>query len=810
MIRLTAQEVNAILHRGEPMVTVYLVGIAGCGMSGLAHLLLDLGHQVVGSDLVETPEIHSLRARGAKVFLGHTAAQLHEARPTLVVYSSAIPKDNVELEAALQAQRPIARRAVALAALFHRQRGICVAGMHGKTTTAGMLAFALEQMKLQPSYAIGAPVPQLGRPARFGGADQLPVESALSATHRPATAASGYEVRPERWFVAEADESDGTLREFHPEHAIVLNVDEEHLDYFANFEAICGEFKEFGGQTRGRLVFCADDPQLVTLFARGPGAISVGFNPLAMYRIESKAPAAARGRSASALTCFELWHEGAPAGQFTLHLAGEKNVSNAACVIALLLELGCAPTDIAAALGAFKGALRRQQEVFSDENFRVFDDYGHHPREVQATLRALKSPTTGRLLVAFQPHRFTRTRHLMRQFASSFGMADRLWLTEIYSAGEPEIPGVDGLALADAVRSTGQSVEFVPAVGDLPGLIRNTMQPGDVVVFLGAGDITKAAHLLARRLRDEMPPSQKQILADLAARLAPTTLVKANEPLARKTTLRVGGKADFYVEPAGEAELAEVLKFCRERGLPFMLLGRGSNLLIRDGGIRGVVVSLAHESFSEVHVQGERMRCGAGARLKTVANEACKHGIAGLEFLETIPGSIGGALRMNAGCMGAWTFGVVESVRFMDYEGQIHIKPVRDIEVAYRSCPTFQTAIALGAVLKGRMDSREAIKKRMAQCRQRRWTTQPHNPSAGCIFKNPKAIPAGRLIDELGLKGRRVGGAIVSDVHANFIVTEPGAKAWDVLQLIQVLKQRAHEARGVELETEVEIVGEDA
>ncbi len=809
MIRLTAQEVDALLHRAEAPATIYLVGAGGCGMTGLAHLLLDLGHNVVGSDLADNDEMRALRARGAKLHIGHAAAQLHAARPALVVYSSAIPKDNVELEAALQMQLPITRRAVLLAALFHRQRGIGVAGMHGKTTTAAMLAFALEQLKAQPSYAIGAPVPQLGRPARFGGADQLPVEAAVIERELAAGNHHGFEVRPERWFVIEADESDGTLREFHPEHAIVLNVDEEHLDYFANFEAICSEFMQFAEQTRGSLVFCADDPQLVALFARRPRAISVGYNPLAMYRIEPKAPAAPRSKTTGVLTCFELWHEGERLGEFTLHLAGEKNVSNAACVIALLAQLGFKAEEISDALAAFKGASRRQQEVFSDENFRVFDDYGHHPREVQATLRAMKSLTTGRLLAVFQPHRYTRTQHMLRQFATSFGMADRLWMTEVYSANEPEIPGINGGALADAVRGTGQAVEFVPMLADLPALIRRAMQPGDLVLFLGAGDITRAAHALAVRLREEMPPSQKQTLADLAARLSPDTVVRANESLAKRTTLRVGGKADFYVEPASEAELSEVLKFCRERGLPFMLLGRGSNLLVRDGGIRGVVICLSHASFSEVQVQGERMRCGAGAKLKAVANEARKHGISGVEFLEGIPGTMGGALRMNAGAMGSWTFDIVESVRFMDHDGQIHIKPASQIEVNYRSCPIFKTHIALGAVLKGRMAAREDIRKKMGECQSKRWTSQPQNPSAGCIFKNPKLIPAGKLIDELGLKGRRVGGAMVSDVHANFIVTEPGAKAWDVLQLIEVVKQRAREARGIELETEVEIVGVD-
>ena len=439
----------------------------------------------------------------------------------------------------------------------------------------------------------------------------------------------------------------------------------------------------------------------------------------------------------------------------------------------------------------------------------MFDDYGHHPCEITATLRALKELDCRRLLVAFQPHRFTRTQHLFKQFAACFGAANRLWMTEIYAASEPEIPGINGATLAQAVRATGQPVEFVGTVNALPAAIRAAMRPGDLVLFLGAGDITRAAHQLANQLRQEMTAPHKQQLADLVSRLAPDTVVLGNEPLAAKTTLRVGGRADFYVEPVNEEALAEVLRWCAANTQPFMLLGRGSNLLVRDGGIRGVVISLKHPHFSEVHLQGDRLRCGAGVRLKAVSIEARQHALCGMEFLEGIPGTVGGALRMNAGAMGSWTFDVVESVSFMDYSGNISVRPASQVEVTYRSCDLFKNHIALAAVFKGQITTREAIAKRVQECNRKRWDSQPNAPSAGCIFKNPAEIPAGKLIDELGLKGRRVGGAVVSDVHGNFIVNDGNATAWDVLQLIEIIQKIARETRGIELHTEVEIVGED-
>ena len=302
--------------------------------------------------------------------------------------------------------------------------------------------------------------------------------------------------------------------------------------------------------------------------------------------------------------------------------------------------------------------------------------------------------------------------------------------------------------------------------------------------------------------------ADEQTFAGLGTLLSPEAVLRGDEPLAKRTTLRVGGEADYYVEPASERDLAEVLRFCAARRLPFFLLGRGSNLLIKDGGIRGVVICLAHPDFSRIAVEGDRLQCGAGTKLKTVATEARRAGLANLEFLEGIPGSLGGALRMNAGAMGSWIFSLVERMRFMDAAGGVHDRAAAEIPVAYRGCPLLRDHIALGAVLRGVPATREAVEQRAQAFNQTRWDSQPAAPSAGCIFKNPESIPAGRLIDELGLKGTRIGGAVVSQVHANFIVNEGVATARDVLNLIELVKQRAKTARGIDLETEVQIVGE--
>lgn len=300
----------------------------------------------------------------------------------------------------------------------------------------------------------------------------------------------------------------------------------------------------------------------------------------------------------------------------------------------------------------------------------------------------------------------------------------------------------------------------------------------------------------------------RELAQALRAKLSAETVLRAHEPLSPKTTMRVGGPADIYVEPASEEDLARVLNFCAGQRMPWLLIGRGSNILVKDGGVRGVVISLVRGLFGQIRVEDRKLFCGAGVRLKAVASEAKRRDLAGLEFLEGIPGSVGGALRMNAGAMGASTFDRIASVCFMDALGNVSQRSARELPVAYRCCNFFKDHIALSAVFEGEPGAREEIEKRMNEFSRKRWASQPAAASAGCIFKNPPAVAAGRLIDELGLKGTRVGGAMVSQEHGNFIVNDGTATARDVLELVELIRARARAARSIELEPEVEIIGE--
>lgn len=463
--------VEQVLRGAAPGAVAYLVGAGGCGVSGLGHLLLDAGFRVAGSDLTGNQETRELQARGAVIHQGHAANQVAQAKPFLMAWSSAIHPDNVERAEARRLGCPGVPRARVLSALMNRRRGICVAGMHGKTTTTALLAFALENLGATPGYAIGSLVAQLCPHARFANA-------------------------PDGWFVAETDESDGSLGCFTPEQAVLLNVDEDHLDYFGNIEAICEEFGAFARQTRGPVFYCADDARLAAMLGGRVGGVSYGFGAGARYRAFIGQP------QQGGETLFQVWRETKYLGEFRTRLPGEKNVSNATAVVAVLHEMGHTPEKIARAIAPFAGARRRQELLWHDGQSRVYDDYGHHPREIAATLAALKTPGRGRLLVAFQPHRYTRTQHLLAQFAGCFAAADLLWITRIYAASETPLAGVSGEALAEAVRRQGQAAEYAPDLDSLRRAVRLAMRPGDTVVFQGAGDITQAAHELARELAE--------------------------------------------------------------------------------------------------------------------------------------------------------------------------------------------------------------------------------------------------------------------------------------------------------------------
>jgi UDP-N-acetylmuramate--alanine ligase len=528
------------------------------------------------------------------------------------------------------------------------------------------------------------------------------------------------------------------------------------------------------------------------------GAVSYGWD-IARHDFAARILA-----SRPAQTEFEVFASGQLLGTATLGIPGKHNVSNALAAIALASKVGVPFDAIQRALSSFRGAKRRFDIRYAGERFTIIDDYGHHPTEVKATLATARSLNPQRLLCLFQPHRYSRTQLLKKEFGEAFDDVQELFVTDIYPASEKPLPGVTGETILEEVRAHGgPHCQSTPTMAIARDVIGNALQPGDVLITLGAGNVHEVGTCIARDLK-----IAEALLAITEAHGGGT--VKLYEPMSLHTTFRIGGPAQYWVQPRTEAAFIECVRLLRGAAVPIRVIGRGSNLLVRDGGIRGAVIHPAKGDFEEVQHDGDCLIAGVGARLKKIASAARNAGLGGFEWMEGIPGNLGGAIRMNAGAMGTETFDQIVSVRFIDADGSVKEKPLADIQHSYRSAPEFEERYILSARLRGKPAAPIAdIDAGLEASRNKRRTSQPVGASAGCIFKNPELCGAGKLVDDLGLKGRRVGAAVVSDVHGNFIINEGGAKARDVLDLIAQIQEVALREKGVQLELEVKVIGEE-
>ncbi|MEO7931616.1 MAG: UDP-N-acetylmuramate--L-alanine ligase [Chthoniobacterales bacterium] len=743
---------------------IHLLGVAGSGMSGIAGLLLALGHRVSGCDRTSSREVERLIGLGLHFHSKQTALSVQDAE--FVIYSSAIKSGNPAYDEAIRLCVPLIRRAEALAAIMSAKKGIVVAGMHGKTTTSSMAAHVLRVGGLRPSHYVGAEIPILGTNAYWDATGEN--------------------------FVVEGDESDGTLVNYHPQHAIILNIEEEHLDFYRDLAHIESVFETLLAQTPGMIVYSGDDIHATRVCGHRAGAISYGAGENCFYRYNIVT-------TGNFQTTFEVSRNGKSLGSFVLNIPGAHNVSNATAVIALAHELGVETRKIAEGLENFRGARRRFEVKYNERGIRVVDDYGHHPTEVKATLATARTEGAKRIIVMFQPHRYTRTAALKDDFGKAFTLADKVYVTDIYAASETPIPGISGQTIVDAAQALGMTnIFYRPQKERLWKEIAPQIAPGDLVLSLGAGDIHEQGMRLIGDLRR----------VDEIEALTGANTVKLYEPLSRHTTLRVGGPAQYWVQPQTEEAFSALIRYAHASNLAFMVVGRGSNLLVQDGGIPGIVAHLSDGDFSQISVDGLTITAGVGVRLKQLAAAAKNAGIGGFEWMEGIPGNVGGSLRMNAGAMGADTFSQVVSFCYFDHFGQLHEVTPQEVDVRYRSVPLLAKNYAVSAIFQGQPGDPAETERLLRTSMEKRKTSQPIAASAGCIFKNPAELPAGKLVQDLGLKNSHVGQARVSEVHGNFIVNDGGASAADVMRLIRDIQHVALTEKGIQLETEVQIVGE--
>ena len=467
---------NAQTRLPQDIGPIHFVGIGGIGMSGIAEVLLNQGYTVQGSDLRESPITARLAERGATIFIGQKAANLKGAE--VVVISSAIKPGNPELDTARSLKLPVVRRAEMLAELMRMKNNIAVAGTHGKTTTTSMVAALLDAGGEDPTVINGGIIRAYGSNARIGTGE---------------------------WMVVEADESDGTFNRLPATIAIVTNIDPEHMDHYGSFDALRAAFDTFVSNIPfyGVAVCCIDHPEVQALVGRidDRRVVTYGFNPQADVRAVGL-----DYRDGRAEFDVVLAAEGDVLDRLSLPMPGVHNVSNALAAIAAARHMGISHDDIRRGLAGFGGVNRRFTRVGEVGGVTIIDDYGHHPVEIAAVLKAARQATAGRVIAVHQPHRYSRLHDLFEDFCTCFNDADVVAIADVYAAGEPPIEGADRDSLVAALRTHGHKRALaLDSAEALPDLVRAEAAPGDMVVCLGAGSITQWANALPGQL-DRSPP----------------------------------------------------------------------------------------------------------------------------------------------------------------------------------------------------------------------------------------------------------------------------------------------------------------
>ncbi|WP_435164638.1 UDP-N-acetylmuramate--L-alanine ligase [Paenibacillus glycanilyticus] len=453
---------------------VHFIGIGGYGMSAIARVMLEMGYKITGSDVARQELTEKLAAKGAQIYIGHEAEHVKGA--DLVVYSTALSKDNVERVAAEELNIPVLHRAQMLARLMNAGKGVAVAGAHGKTTTSSMIALVMEKCDADPTYIIGGEIVNVGTNAKAGKGEYV---------------------------VAEADESDGSFLQYHPSIAIVTNIEPDHLEnYDGDFGKLKAAYVKFLSQVKadGKAIVCADDETITELL---PKLDADTASKLITYGIDGDAEYKAENISlGDRKVSFEMTHRGSTLGTLELSVPGRHNVYNAMATVITCLEAGLSFDKIAEAIHEFIGAKRRFQVLGEVNDILVIDDYAHHPTEIQATISAAKA-TGKRIIAVFQPQRYTRTFFLLEQFSRAFPEADEVIITDIYSpAGEQQIEGVHSRKLVEMIKTNSNAnTSYIPTKEEVLEHLTAKVAPGDLVITMGAGDIWKTADALAKTLK---------------------------------------------------------------------------------------------------------------------------------------------------------------------------------------------------------------------------------------------------------------------------------------------------------------------
>ncbi|MDD2600382.1 MAG: UDP-N-acetylmuramate--L-alanine ligase [Kiritimatiellae bacterium] len=748
---------------------IHMVGVCGVGMAGVACLLAGRGYRVSGCDRSLNALADSLRCSGVTVLEGHHTSHVADLPDnSALIVTTAVRSDEPELVAALARGLPVYSRGEALAWLLSESFGIAVCGTHGKTTTACFTARLFQELGADPGWCIGGFTKELGGVAAPGN---------------------------NRLLIVEADESDGSLQFYHPSVTVVNNIDLDHLEHFDGEESLVACFRRVIDQSGQGVCVCRDD-------ARAWQAVvssEVQYLDFGLSASSTLRAAAVEVRAESA--AFDLLYQGRNYGRIELGCGGQHNVLNALGAASAAIMCGHAMEAVAAALSAACSQLpgRRFEQIHAVNGVRFIADYAHHPVELKAAVEMALAIQPGRVIAVFQPHRYTRTLALGTHFPAAFRGVDEVMLLPVYAASETVVEGGDICDLYGHFREQLPELRVLLArnLKECWFYLRHTLRSGDLVLIAGAGDIIDL-----RGYFDQAPECALPAAAVSGLQQIERITVTAHAALSSCSTLPTAGRCCSLVEVEDPAGLQAVLALCCANSVPWRMVGAGMNSWFSDCGFEGIVIRIKSGCLGRHALKGDLVEAECGLNGARLLDWLEAQGLSGLEFLEGVPGTLGGWLAMNAGAHGSEIADCVSRVDFIDFAGQLGCASVEDCGFAYRACELLQQAVAVGCTLKLTHRGSEAVRARRRMARDARIPLQRLR-TAGSVFRNPSPESAGRLLDQAGCKGMRVGGAYVTDFHANIIAVNQGATGSDVAALIQKMRNRVWFESKVDLKTEI-------
>ncbi|MBR4172462.1 MAG: UDP-N-acetylmuramate dehydrogenase [Kiritimatiellae bacterium] len=759
---------------------MHLMGVCGVGMAGVAFLLSKCGWKVSGCDAKPDPAIRSwLESNGVPVARGQDGKHVSPDLDCLIATPAVVP-DAPERQVAAALGLPVFPRGEVLARFMSDWRGIAVCGSHGKTSTSCFITRLLQLLDAAPAWCIGGYTRSLGAVAGISGS--------VATNDRPAL------------LVAESDESDGTLSLYHPALTVVNAIDLDHLDHFHSEEELLDCFRRAVRQTREGIAVCADSERALRAVADSAHGLPVlTFGTCAEANLRATDIAVHDGKLS-----FRVCYRGTDFGGVTLPFGGRHNALNALAAAAAAYLLGYKMEQIIQLLSAACNELpgRRFETVVERQGTRVIADYAHHPVELRAAVEMARELNPSRLIAVFQPHRYSRTKALLQEFPSAFVGCDELILLPVYAASEPVEEGgeIHDLYAEFRRQAVVPVLKLGRSVAEVWRDLRERFSDGTLILLAGAGDIIEMASLIradaGTKAVDELPP-------------IPDCTICSHADLKGHTFYRCGGIAHWLAQPATEEALVALVQSCRQRGIPYRVLGMGANSWFSDLEEDCCVINLRGAFGTWRMEENGLLSVPCGCSGPALLDWCERNGWSGLEFMDSIPGSIGGWLAMNAGAFGHSIGETIFRIRCLQTDGKIVILEHTDCGFQYRRCEALASAaegcrpIALSCEIRLVRATPETVRAQRGEYRRKRIPLAGLR-TEGSVFRNPEGRFAGKLLQEAGANGMRIGGAFVTDFHGNIIAVDSGVTASDVLALVQWMRGRVEKRFGVRLVPEID------